>query len=97
LESFPIVCAGTCRGTIQADVVGMLVRPLAKEAGMYELDHDPTQEFPYALIDDGGGVVGRLRTERDAREVVAAWTCCGRPSTASPAWPMGKRRSAAPT
>jgi hypothetical protein len=72
LESFPIVCAGTCRGTIQPEVVGLLFRPLAKEVGMYVLDHDPTQKFPYALVDEGGRVVGRLRTERDAREVIAA-------------------------
>jgi hypothetical protein len=52
-------------------VIGVLFRALAKEAGMYELDHDPTQEFPYALVDESGLVVGRLRTERDAREVVA--------------------------
>jgi hypothetical protein len=39
---------------------------------MYDLDYNPAEEFPYALLDENGLVVGRLRVEPDAREVVAA-------------------------
>jgi hypothetical protein len=46
--------------------------PSGKEAVMYDLDYQPAEEFPYALVDENGLVVGRLRVAPDALEVVAA-------------------------
>jgi hypothetical protein len=39
---------------------------------MYELEEQGGEAFPFAVLDENGLVVARVRAETDAREVVAA-------------------------